>query len=354
VKAAHSNKWIIKRESTTSAPNYFLTRDFENYTQLTNLQPQESYNWLTAELHSFKQLDGTISQGILYKPENFNPAFRYPIIISFYGSLSQQLYQYPKPLYLTSPSVFDEPAWFVSHGYLVFTPDVYFTVGQWGPSVLNTIEGAGKYLRSLSFVDGKHIGVSGHSNSGRFGYYILTHSKSFAAMSIGSGHLGTDYLSGALSINERNGTSELEWAENLAFGSGGLGNIWQNKDLWLDHTAVLNADKVTSPLLLFHCKKDGDVVRLAAELFISLRRLNKKAWWLQYDDGSHRISQSGKDSKDYTIRYTQFYDHYLKGAPPPKWMTEGLPYNLKGIELKYELDPNGTCGSDCNKCRTHK
>ena len=60
---------------------------------------------------------------------------------------------------------------------------------------------------------------------------------------------------------------------------------------------------------------------------------------LQYDEGGHSVF--GKDAIDYTIRLTQFFDYYLKGAPPPVWMTEGIPARLKGIETGYELDTSG-------------
>jgi hypothetical protein len=73
---------------------------------------------------------------------------------------------------------------------------------------------------------------------------------------------------------------------------------------------------------------------------------------LQYDDGGHSVK--GKDAVDFTIRLTQFFDHYLKGAPPPKWMTVGIPARLKGIETGYELDPNGSCGKDCKICKGKK
>jgi hypothetical protein len=69
-----------------------------------------------------------------------------------------------------------------------------------------------------------------------------------------------------------------------------------------------------------------------------MRRLAKKCWWLQYDNGGHIVG--GKDSRDFTIRYTQFFDHYLKKAPAPEWMTEGIPAYLKGIESRYNLNPN--------------
>jgi hypothetical protein len=33
----------------------------------------------------------------------------------------------------------------------------------------------------------------------------------------------------------------------------------------------------------------------------------------------------------------QFFDHFLKDAPEPKWMRDGLPSVEKGIEQGYEL-----------------
>jgi hypothetical protein len=44
---------------------------------------------------------------------------------------------------------------------------------------------------------------------------------------------------------------------------------------------------------------------------------------------------------DYLIRMTQFFDHYLKGAPAPKWMVEGIPAKMKGIDDGLELEPKG-------------
>jgi hypothetical protein len=42
---------------------------------------------------------------------------------------------------------------------------------------------------------------------------------------------------------------------------------------------------------------------------------------------------------DFTIRMQQFFDHYLKDLPPPKWMKEGIPARLKGVETGLELEP---------------
>lgn len=356
LKAKDSNTWIVKRQSALDAPNYFVTHDFKTFDRLTDIQPQKSYNWLTAQLHSFKQLDGTISQGILYKPENFDPTKRYPLIISFYFQKSDQLNQYPTPEHIDCPAVYSNPAWFVSHGYLLFVPDIYFNVEKgWGPSTVNTMNGAVKYLGTLPYVDRNRVGAAGHSNSGRFGYYLLTHSKYFAAMCIGAGT--TDLISRAFATDYWVGpypdASRLIWAENV---DGGLGELWKNKSKWIDHTAILQADRVTSPLLIVHNMGDGKLTE-PTELLTALRRLEKKAWWLQYDQGDHTLNLQ-RDKKDLTIRYTQFFDHYLKGAPAPSWMTQGIPFKLKGVESRYELEDAGSCDlpgkTECPVCNKTK
>lgn len=263
-----------------------------------------------------------------------------------YTALSNRLSVFPLPEYIQNPVVIMEnPGWLVSHGYLVFLPDIDFTKGKWGACTANSIGGAAQYLAQLPFVDKNDIAASGHSNSGRFGFYLLTHSNVFKAMCIGSGE--TDVISESLSL-DGDGKSALEWAETGSVGKG-LGNLWQNKGEWLDHTAVLQADKITSPLLLYHNKLDGNDIRLALELYIAMRRLEKKVWWLEYDEEGHsQLTLKGR--RDFTIRYTQYFDHFLKNAPAPRWMTQGIPAKYKTVESRLELDPAGNCGKEGKSC----
>jgi hypothetical protein len=44
------------------------------------------------------------------------------------------------------------------------------------------------------------------------------------------------------------------------------------------------------------------------------------------------------ESPTYEIHLRQFFDHYLKGKPAPKWMTRSVPANLKGIDNRLDLD----------------
>jgi dipeptidyl aminopeptidase/acylaminoacyl peptidase len=327
LKAENADVWVVKRQSTTESPNYFITTDFKNYTPLTDLHPQSSYNWLTSELISFKQLDGTMSQGVLYKPENFDPHKKYPLLFNYYEQMSHRLYQYPTPDF-TRHNI--DVAWFVSHGYLVFTPDIYFTTGRSGKSALNTVEGAAIHLSKLPYVDARRMGINGHSTGGFLTNYILTHTSVFAAAIEGAGP--SDAISSALQLSA--GRSRLSSSDQAK------GMLWQHKDIWLAESPIMNADKVTTPLIIFHSIADSAVPwEQALELFIALRRLNKKVWLLQYDKGNHGLWNS--DCEDYTIRITQFFDYYLKNVLPPVWMTQGIPARLKGVESRYELDSSG-------------
>ena len=74
------------------------------------------------------------------------------------------------------------------------------------------------------------------------------------------------------------------------------------------------------------------------EFFMALRRLQKPAWFLNYNDEPHWPLKL-QNRKDFNIRLAQFFDHYLKGAPMPVWMKSGVPAIEKGINQGYELTP---------------
>ena len=87
---------------------------------------------------------------------------------------------------------------------------------------------------------------------------------------------------------------------------------------------------MTTPVLIMHNDADGAVPWYQGiEFFMSLRRLGKPAWLLEYNDEQHNLSER-RNSKDLSIRLSQFFDHYLLGAPEPVWMKEGIPYARKG------------------------
>jgi len=326
LKARNANVWIVKRQTAVESPNYFVTTDFRTYRELTDCQPQKAYNWLTAELISWMQLDNTLSQGILYKPENFDHRRKYPLIINYYQQRSHRMYQFPSPEFMGGN--IDIP-WFVSRGYLVFTPDIYIKNNDFGSSTFNSVVSAANWLSQLPFVDEKRMGINGHSIGGGETNYLITHTDKFAAAIEGAGV--SDAISAALQLG--NIVFDISRLEGAEYTRGDV-SIWENPGMYLESSPIMKADKIKTPLLIMHNKIDGGVPwAQGVELFIALRRMEKPVWMLQYDNGGHVLW--GKEAEDFSIRATQFFDYYLKGAKAPKWMVEGIPARLKGIETGY-------------------
>lgn len=329
VKARNAEAYLVRRMSATESPNYFWTSDFKSFTRLSDLRPEQEYNWLTTELHSWKTLDGVTAQGILYKSENFDPAKKYPVIFQYYEKKSGGLNEYKEPG--VSTSNINIP-WFVSRGYLVFQPDIHYRRGATGDAAVSAVVSAAQYLSRMPWVDATKMGLQGFSWGGFETNYLITRTDLFAAAITGGGF--TNAISFYGTVNEGGSTWQSSFEES-GFGIGA--SLWERPDLYIKHSPVLRADRVTTPLLMMDNKGDGsNNWGQAMEFFTALRRLGKRVWLLQYDDGGHGVW--GKSAADYTIRITQFFDHYLKGAPAPKWMTRGIPARLKGVDRGLELD----------------
>ena len=74
------------------------------------------------------------------------------------------------------------------------------------------------------------------------------------------------------------------------------------------------------------------------EYFNTLRRLQKPVIMLEYIGENHGLPQAA-NQRDYTARMLEFFDHYLKGAPAPEWLTKGVPRLQMEDHLKERAKP---------------
>ena len=330
LKAKSANAYVVKRMNARESPNYYSTRDFKNFTELSGVYPEREWNWLSSKMHVYDQRNKY--KGALYKPENFDPSKKYPVILNYYERLSDKVNEYEKPGY--SHGMIDIPT-FVSRGYLVFCPDIEYEIGFPGESALKCVTAAADYLSTFPYVDKENIGINGHSFGGFETNYIVTHSSRFKAAC--SGASLSDLISFYGSV--WNGDSRHGMVENGQMRIGK--SLWENKELFIKNSPIFDVNKVNTPLLIFHGNTDEAIpVTQAIEFFIALHRLGKPAWLLQYMNVGH-VLFTPKEQRDFTIRLQQFFDCYLRGAAPPKWMTMGRPAKLKGIDERLELDVPG-------------
>jgi len=336
IKARDTEMFIVRRMSATDAPNYFCTHNFKNFETVSDLKPNAKYLWLTSELHNWKSPNGKNLQGILYKPENFNPNKKYPVIIHYYERKSDRLNVYFRPQAIDDGMNINIPT-YTSNGYLIFTPDIYYQVGDPMQGTCDAVISAAEYLSNLSFVNPKKIGIQGGSFGGFQTNYLVTQTNLFAAAVSSSGV--ADWVSGYGSLFGGEGSLQGYYEGK---GQGRIGSsLWEKPDAYIKSSPIFRVDKIITPLLLMHGKKDPICLfSNIVEFFTGLRRMGKKAWMLAYPSAGHGLEE--KDADDFGKRMMQFYDHYLKDKPAPIWMTGRAMISGGTIADDYGYDTENT------------
>jgi dipeptidyl aminopeptidase/acylaminoacyl peptidase len=324
LKAKDANSFIFNKASILSA-ELFSSTDLKTMQQLTNAADQQKeYNWLTAELMHWKMFDGKMSEGILYKPENFDPKKKYPIIFYFYERNADGLYSYKQPS--PSASTVNIP-YFTSNGYLVFDPNIYYKTGEPGQSAYNSVVSAAKMLSKMPWVDSTRMAIQGQSWGGYQVAYLVTRTNIFRAA--GAGAPVSNMTSAYGGIRWGTGINRQFQYEKTQSRIGAT--LWQRPDLYIKNSPLFAADKIKTPLLLMHNDADGAVPWYQGiEMFTAMKRLGKPVWLLQYNGEDHNLVER-KNRKDLSVRLSQFFDYWLKDAKPADWIKKGLPATQKGI-----------------------
>ncbi len=299
--------------------------------KVTDANPQQSdYLWGTAEIVEWTSMDGIPLQGILYKPEGFDPSEQHPMMVYFYERSSDGLHGYAAPA-PGSSSI--NRSFYVSRGYLLFVPDIPYRDGYPGESALDAVVPGVLELVEAGFVDANRIGVQGHSWGGYQIAYMVTRTDLFAAAEAGAPV--SNMISAYGGIRWQSGRSRAVQYERGQSRIGG--SLWEYPLRFIENSPIFTADKINTPILMLHNDEDGAVPWYQGiELFVALRRLGKPVWMLNYNGEAHGLRQR-HNQKDWAIRMQQFFDHYLKGAPAPVWMEEGVPAIMKGRTLGLEL-----------------
>ncbi|WP_347925969.1 prolyl oligopeptidase family serine peptidase [Pontimicrobium sp. SW4] len=335
IKARNSDKVIFSRQSFEEFPNIRISDlSFKNSKVISNANPQQSeYNWGTAEIVKWTSLDGMELEGMLIKPENFDPNKKYPMIVNFYEKSSNGLYRHKAPSPGRSSINY---SFYASRGYLIFNPDVYYREGYPGESAFNCVIPGITSLVEKGFVDKDNIGTQGHSWGGYQIAYLVTKTDIFKAAE--SGAPVVNMISAFGGIRWDSGLSRQFQYEHTQSRIGGT--PWEYPQRYVENSPIYNMDKVNTPLLIMHNDKDGHVPWYQGiEYFTALRRLGKPSWLLNYNGARHWPLKM-QNRKDFNIRMQQFFDHYLKGAPKPVWMERGVPAIEKGINQGLELIKN--------------
>jgi len=331
-KAKDTDVLVLSASRFDEFPDLWVTGSgFRDLKKVSNGDEQRArFNWGSAELVSFKNTDGVPLKGLLLKPDNFDPKKKYPMIVYIYEKLTQGLHAFRNP----GPGTSINPTYYVSNGYLIFMPDIVYTIGYPGQSALKCVLPGIQAVVDKGFVNENAIGIQGHSWGGYQIAYMVTQTNRFKAAA-----------PGALVANMTSAYSGIRWGTGLPrqfqyehTQSRIGGNLWEYPMRYLENSPVFRADRVQTPLLMIHNDEDDAVPWYQGiEYFLALRRLNKEVYMFSYNGEKHGLRKR-INQRDYTRRLQEFFDHFLKGAPAPEWMEKGIPYLQREKEKeKYRV-----------------
>ncbi|MEP6491898.1 MAG: prolyl oligopeptidase family serine peptidase [bacterium] len=341
-KATKADVFLYTRQTFTEFPDLRVSGPgFKDAKKISDANPQQAeYLWGHRVLFDFKNKDGKRLQGILALPDDYKPGEKRPMLVNFYEKNSQNMHRYNAPSYLTGMG--SSPMEAVSRGYVTMLPDIYFHTGSSHSDMLECVEAAVKKVIEMGYVDPKHIGINGHSYGGEGAAFIGTRSRLFAAVGMGAGvtDLYQDF------------SQNWGWGYQVPGGSGANGNDyylygqgrwgfspWEKPDVYMFESALTHVPEVTAPFLIMHGTSDPTVAFQNGLGFYNALRFNgKNAVLLAYTGEGHGL-RGLANRKDLTVRYFQFFDHYLRGAPAPKWLTEGVPYLQKDVAVDPRIVP---------------
>lgn len=227
-------------------PEVWMSRsDGKRLQQLTftNKQVNESQLASTEIVH-WNSNDGMRIEGMLIRPNGFDPDASYPLLVRPHGgphSASQMQFNI-------------EYQYFASQGYVVFAPNVRGSVG-YGQSFIDADRGqlgGGDYLDLMSGVDylirenvadPDSLFIAGSSYGGFMTSWVVGHTDRFKAA-----------MAGAPVVNAQSffGTTDIPTWVVWEY----LGAPWENPDLIRAYSPITYVQNVSTPTLITHGAED--------------------------------------------------------------------------------------------------
>ena len=292
----------------------------------------------TCEDYNFTNSNGDTVYGRLYKPKDFNPSKKYPMIVYYYGGCS------PVSRYFESPYA---PQYWNSLGYVAYIIEPSGATGfgqEWASRHVNTaggltqassasvapassvasrvsggfaagnnrggtpagdiIEGVKQICADHPFIDATKIGCMGASYGGFMTQYLQTVTDIFAAA-----------VSHAGITNHTSYWGEGYWGYNYSEVSMANSYPWSHRQLYVDQSPLFNADKIHTPLLLLHGNADTNVPLIESlQMFTALKLMGRDVALVEVTGENHHILDYAKKEK-WLATQMAWFQKWLKGDP---------------------------------------
>ena len=276
--------------------------------KLTHLGDQyKDYAVAREEVVHWKSSDGAVIEGILYKPADFSPAKKYPLLVVIHGG----------PTGVDTPALGADRYYplqrFVAKGALILRPNYRGSAG-YGEKFrsLNVRNlGVGDYADVISgvdsliaqgFVDRDRVGSMGWSEGGYISAFITTSSDRFKAVSVGAGI--SDWMTYYAN------TDITPFAPQYLHATP-----WKDPEIYRKTSPITYISNAKTPTLIQHGGADRRVpLPNASELRQALEDHGVPVKMVVYDGFGHPINKP-KQQRAVMEENENWFGHYIFGEP---------------------------------------
>ena len=286
--SADGSTVVYTRSDGDRPDDVWATRNMEAPIRLTELNPQLDDVALThTELVEYLDVDGNTLYGILYYPIDYDPGRKYPLVAEIYERFFDNGFHENMNL-------------ITAQGWFGFRPSVQFEEGYPGEAWLKAVPSAINKLIERGIVDEDQLGVYGQSYGGYAANLLITQTDRFAAAANISGKVNIiSFLGDSPKITTRNYAAAEVGQDRIG------ATLWEQPQKYIEHSAVMFADRIETPLLMLSGEGDWNVPATnQREMYYALRRLEKEVVWVHYTAGGHGAGRASS--------VADFHDHWQR------------------------------------------
>ena len=221
---------------------YAADTAFAKLTRLSDANPWLSSKLVpTSELIAYRDVDGKQLYGVVRYPIGYEKGRIYPTVFELYETFFDNGFN-ARAAYLTN------------HGYVVFHPSVNLVVGRPGEAWVKGVTSAANRLIDLGIADPERLGVHGTSYGGYATALLITQTDRFKAAINVSGKVDmVSFYTDSPRLGVRNTHAPEKSQDRIG------GTLWEFPERYLEHSAILRADRIKTPLLNITGDQDPNV-----------------------------------------------------------------------------------------------
>lgn len=259
--------------------------DPSDWTRLTDMTAQtEGWALGSREVIAWESEDGTPIEGVLYKPADYDPSRRHPLLVQIHGGPTGTSrpdlvpsYVYPIVHWLAKGAVVLQPNYRGSAGYGEAFRSL--NIRNLGVGDMWDVVSGVEHLIETGVADPDRLGAMGWSQGGYISAFLTTNTDMFDAISVGAGI--SNWMTYYVNTDIHPFTRQYL-----------KGTPWDDPGIYAKTSPMTNIGRASTPTLIQHGEFDRRVpIPNAYELYQGLQDMGVETRLIVYEGFGHGISK---------------------------------------------------------------